>query len=571
MPARVTLTVEKGEMKGSEFVYTQKESVVIGRMSDNNIVLPEKTVSRYHCMMDILPPSVTVRDFYSLNGTYLNDVLIGQREAGMSAEQARGMDSVEFDMKDGDRLRLGKDCEIQCTVWVPESCSECGAELPEYEENVYQNECNQIICALCHQKHEEEKAEQKRLEQERIAAKKAEQERKEAQRIAAEFLEREKRAKELAEKRKLEQQRIEAEQLAAKMLAVQQEKEKEAERQRIKQAQKKCELCGQTVLESQDTVAICPACQQDPIRLIEFLFMQAAKEVGDAKEIKGYKRIEKLGEGGMGEVWLVKEESTGKQMALKLMLPEVQTNQKARDMFMREAFLAQQLKHPNVVNQISSGNSGDTFFMLMEFCQGGTVDDLMKRKGGVLPVPVATNIMLQVLDGLIYTHNTNVHAELKTGEVVSANGIVHRDFKAGNIFLADSSDFPVAKVADFGLAKAFETAGFTKHTRTGEMAGTPVFMPRQQILNYRYAKPDVDVWAAAATYYYMLTGRPPKDFSRGGDMWKIALVSPAVPILLRNPTIPPKLAAVIDEALVETPQIGISTAALLKKKIEDAL
>jgi serine/threonine protein kinase len=190
--------------------------------------------------------------------------------------------------------------------------------------------------------------------------------------------------------------------------------------------------------------------------------------------------------------------------------------------------------------------------------------------GGRLPLDFATEIMLQVLDGLTYTHGARVDVKLKSGMIDTVNGVVHRDFKPGNIFLSDNSKHPTAKVADFGLAKAFETAGLTGQTRTGELAGTPVFMPRQQIINYRYAKPDVDVWAAAASYYYMLTGAFPKDLS-GKDVFAAALSGSAVPIRKRNAAIPRRLAAVIDEALVDKPAIPVKSAAELKRLILGAL
>lgn len=587
MPSRVTIQVNKGQKSGEKFVYENKESVVVGRQQDSNIALPENTVSRYHCMMEILPPKVMVRDFKSLNGTYLNGTLIGQREEGMSAEQAReAADSTEFEMKEGDRLGLGKDCELVLSVFIPQNCAECGVDLPEGEETNFKNDKGYNICANCFKEIEERKAEEaRRAEEARLAAEKAERERKEAERIAAEMKAKEQAAKDAAAREKAERERKEAERIAAEMLEKQkaEEKKRQDEERRRKeeqakrdaekkqQAQRRCEICGTPITGGANVPNICPNCQRDPMKVLEFLLMEAMRGQGDAKEIQGYKKINRLGQGGMGEVWRVEEEATGKQMALKLMLPQVQTDAKARNMFMREAYIAQQLVHPNVVRQFTSGNSGDTFFMLLELCEGGSVDDLMKKMGGRLPLDTATHIILQALSGLDYAHNAQVEVKLKNGEIVKANGVVHRDFKTGNIFLMDHSTKPVAKVADFGLAKAFETAGLTDQTRTGELAGTPAFMPRQQVLNYRYAKPDVDVWAAAAAYYFMLTGLPPKDLARGGDIWKIALTSAAVPIRKRDSGVPKKLAAVIDEALIEKPKIGISTAAELKRKIEDAL
>jgi len=298
---------------------------------------------------------------------------------------------------------------------------------------------------------------------------------------------------------------------------------------------------------------------------------EAQRGVGEAAEIAGYRNIKMLGQGGMGQVWLVEEEATGKQMALKLMLPKAAVDESSRETFVREAHFACQLKNRNVVEHHKFGQSGDTYFMLLEYCDGGSVDDLIDKRGGKLDIDTATTIILQVLDGLAYAHNATVSVKTKRGDTVSAQGIVHRDFKPGNIFLTGSGSNLTAKVADFGLAKAFETSGLSGHTSTGMLAGTPVFMPRQQIINYKFSKPEVDVWAAAASYYYMLTGSFVKDFASGKDVIAVALTSNAVPIRKRNSSIPRKLAAVIDEALKEKPNIGVKSAAELKRLIEGAL
>ena len=257
-------------------------------------------------------------------------------------------------------------------------------------------------------------------------------------------------------------------------------------------------------------------------------------------------------------------------MAMKLMLPDAAANEKGRKLFLREAWTACQLKNPNVVRHYKSGRSGDIYFILMEYCEGGSVDGLMKKKGGKLDMDTATRIILQTLDGLIYAGTVPIIAKLADNSTRSVKGIVHRDLKPANIFLSDTSSRPVAKVADFGLAKAFQTAGLTADTVTGQACGTPMFMPRQQIMNYRYSKPDVDVWAAAASYYNMLTGFVPKNF-RGGDVFNIALREDAVPIRKRDPKISIKLAEVIDTALREKPEIGMKTALEFKTAIERAL
>ena len=96
-------------------------------------------------------------------------------------------------------------------------------------------------------------------------------------------------------------------------------------------------------------------------------------------------------------------------------------------------------------------------------------------------------------------------------------------------------------------------------------------MPRQQALDCRFAKPEVDVWAAAASYYYMLTGQFPKNFRQGVNMWQILVTESATPIRQRDSSVPERLAQVIDRALVERPVIGCNSAAALRYDIIRAL
>jgi eukaryotic-like serine/threonine-protein kinase len=106
---------------------------------------------------------------------------------------------------------------------------------------------------------------------------------------------------------------------------------------------------------------------------------------------------------------------------------------------------------------------------------------------------------------------------------------------------------------------------------TGALAGTPVFMPRQQVVEFKYARPEVDVWAAGATLYHLLTGKYPREFAPDADPWQVVLQTAPVPIRRRNPAIPKRLAAVIDAALVDDPEIGMKTAAELRQALGGVL
>jgi serine/threonine protein kinase len=250
------------------------------------------------------------------------------------------------------------------------------------------------------------------------------------------------------------------------------------------------------------------------------------------------------------------------------MLPKVAASQRAKESFLREAVNTQALQHPNVVRLWESGCSQGTFFLTLEFCDGGSVDKLMARRGGKLPIDEARPIILQALDGLHYAHHAEVpQVKLKDGSFGRGRGLVHRDLKPQNIFLSTAGASRVAKLGDYGLAKAFDMAGLSGHTYTGEVAGTPQFMPRQQVLRFKEVRPEADVWAMAATLYNMLTRCSPRDFPEGRDPWQCILETPVVPIRQRNPAIPSKLATVIDHALVEEPEVGFKSAAEFKQAL----
>ena len=116
MSGKVSFEVIKGELSGSLFEFEEPNRVFVGRQEDCGIVLPENTVSRYHCLLDINPPMVKLQDFGSLNGTYLNGEKIGQRDRDKSWEEAKEEEHEEYEIKDGDYIRLGKRCEIKCKI-----------------------------------------------------------------------------------------------------------------------------------------------------------------------------------------------------------------------------------------------------------------------------------------------------------------------------------------------------------------------------------------------------------------------------------------------------------------------
>jgi serine/threonine-protein kinase len=508
MPSRVTLKVTAGKLAGQVFTFDERTSCIIGRAGDCHPRIPNDmehaTISRHHCLLDVNPPDVRVRDFGSLNGTWVNGKKIGQREKGMTPEEGAQMKSPEYDLKDGDEVKLCGTV-FRVSIYVPAVCAECSREIPQQQRALAQRAPGVYQCEECRQK--AEKAGRKELP---------------------------------------------------------------------KKKAKVCAKCGRDVSDEVGDARqgdyVCSSCRADPLQLVRLLLELAKSGQKDLVAIEDYTIEKELGRGGMGAVYLARHDKTGRRVALKVMLPRVAADKAATEKFLRETENTKALKHANVVQLHDAGCSNATFFFTMEFCDGGSVDRLMRTRGGRLPLDEAMGIIFQALDGLEYAHHAEIpRVKLADGTFGRGYGLVHRDLKPGNIFLSGTGGSPLAKIGDYGLAKAFDLAGLSGQTMSGTAMGSPWFMPRQQIRNFKYAKPDVDVWAMAACLYSMLTAMFPRDFPEGKDVWQVVLQSKPVPILERDRSIPKKLARVIDLALVDDPAIHFESAAEFKRALEDAV
>lgn len=313
----------------------------------------------------------------------------------------------------------------------------------------------------------------------------------------------------------------------------------------------RCTRCSKDITDEvgpgQQGDFLCIDCQDeiadDPALLLFALFKQIQREKeaeanGPSIHIPDYAVEKKLGAGGMGVVYRVRHTRNGSVAALKVMLSKVAVETKARERFKREINVTRGLKHDNVVGFIDSGAMGSVFYCLLEYCDGGSIAELMQKRGGKLSLPEAAPIMLDTLRGLAFIHSAKV---------------IHRDLKPQNILLAGQNGRSVAKIADMGLAKSFEQAGFSGLTVTGNVAGTLVFMPREQLTDFKNLRPVSDVWSIAATFYNMLTGSYPRQMGPKDDPIDVVLKAPSVPIARRSPSIPAPVAHVIDRALTVDP------------------
>ncbi|MFF4713298.1 protein kinase [Streptomyces eurythermus] len=277
-----------------------------------------------------------------------------------------------------------------------------------------------------------------------------------------------------------------------------------------------------------------------------------------AARIGAYTLVRELGRGAQGIVHLARHEPSGELRALKVLRPEAVLRPELVHGFLREIRTTRTVRHPRLVAFHEAGSTGTHFFLAGEYCDGGSLARRMAGRAGPLTPEAAVAVTLQVLDGLEYLHDRRA-PDAAGPEATVPDRLVHRDVKPQNILLTGPRTAPSVKIADFGLAKAFERAGLSGHTVTGALGGSVPFMPRSQIVNYKYAGPAVDVWAATACLYWMLTGATPRDFPDGADPVGVVLRDPVVPVLRRSSAVPGRLAVLIDRVLADEARGGRTT------------
>jgi len=267
-----------------------------------------------------------------------------------------------------------------------------------------------------------------------------------------------------------------------------------------------------------------------PDQLFELVFGAGKNDGG--LQVPGYSVEKELGRGGFGAVYQARRKADGAQVAIKVMLSQTDATEEDVLKFQREMDVNSQLTHPNIVRFVESGSHAGAFYFVMALCDGGSLMDLFKKNRGSLTPAQLIPHALKALEGLAFAHS---------------EGFVHRDIKPGNILIHKG----VARIADFGMAKSFQLAGLSGMSITGSSAGTPVFMPPEQIVNFKYVKPVSDVFSMGATLYYLLTGGFPFDFPAKRDPIDIILNEEVLPIRSRNPGISKPLAAVIDQSVTK--------------------
>jgi hypothetical protein len=265
-------------------------------------------------------------------------------------------------------------------------------------------------------------------------------------------------------------------------------------------------------------------------------------EVQEGALVAGkYRILRKLGEGGMGSVWLAKNEVTERDFAIKFLHPSSARTESQLARFFQEAKVAGKLRHPSIVEIFDAGSDpelGDAPYLVMECLDGLGLDEAI-MKAGALPLGIALEIVLEVCHALGLAHD---------------KGIIHRDLKPSNVYMHRVGNGSlVPKVLDFGISKVIVDDETGRHvtgmTRTGAVLGSPLYMSPEQAAGDKSIDARSDVHALGVMLWECLVGRAP--FT--ADTYGLLLVEiiqgerPALSSVL--PSVPPAVSRLVSKAI----------------------
>jgi serine/threonine-protein kinase len=272
-----------------------------------------------------------------------------------------------------------------------------------------------------------------------------------------------------------------------------------------------------------------------------------------AEQIGQYALKRKLGEGGMGEVYLAEHALLKRPCAVKFIHPDLAANPAIAARFAREVQAVTRLTHVNTVRVYDYGRAEDgSFYYVMEYLDGPTLEELVGETGP-LPQGRVVYVLRQVCGALVEAH---------------AAGLVHRDLKPGNVILAAmGGQRDVAKLLDFGLVQDLSADPADRLTRTGTVLGSPAYMSPEQAAGESVLDARADVYSLGGVAFFALSGRPPFQGKSLGQL--IAAHRSEQPPLLTDlrPDVPADLAAVVARCLAKDPNDRFQSAAELDRAL----
>ncbi len=258
--------------------------------------------------------------------------------------------------------------------------------------------------------------------------------------------------------------------------------------------------------------------------------------------------LRRLGQGGMGQVYLAEQVSLKRKVALKLLKPELAANHISLQRFKQEAEVVARATHANIVQIYAIDEKAGHNFMALEYVEGKNLREFLEKKGPP-DVLLGLRIMAQVAAAL---------------ERASELGIIHRDIKPENILLTRKGE---VKVADFGLSRCFAEAGPAPHlTQSGVTMGTPLYMSPEQV----ESKPvdhRTDIYSFGVTCYHMFAGHPPFRAQSPIEVAYQHVHKEPDPLGSIRPDLPPELCAMVHKMMAKDPAARYQTGREIGREV----
>ena len=266
------------------------------------------------------------------------------------------------------------------------------------------------------------------------------------------------------------------------------------------------------------------------------------------KHYGDFKVLRKLGSGAMGDVYLAQHQSSGTQVALKVINQRYAGDEQFIKRFTRETDTLQKIEHPGVARSLGTGIEGDEHYLALEYVSGPSLADLLEQNGP-LPERYVLRLIQAIAEGLDYVYNECqvLHRDLKPENILTVPDPKYPDPKDRNLYVVEDQ----AKLIDFGLARNFEQDD--RLTMTGITMGTPHYMSPEQIRGNQNLDLRSDLYGLAATMFHLLTGKTPYAGHSPGEVMTSHLTEPVPDPHDHVPGITPETRSLVMMSMAKSP------------------